>query len=584
MNPRYILMVASEPQGLTPELVSLIASRAGLRPAVTGNRLALLANDGCPWVHAGETGCLVGSLFHRHGPALPIARLNPDETASIKLTGGDVLIRRYWGGYVAAFETGRGVRIMRDPSAGLSCYFACAGGITFLASDAALLVGIGVVEIDLDWAALARDLYKAGVPEIETCLGGICELMGGFALTIPGSGRQAQCWSPWDYVEQPVELDVSDQRKRLACTVRQCVRGWSAGRGRLLLSVSGGLDSSIVAAVLAGSDVTCLTMFSEDPSGDERQYARMLCAKLGLPLIERPYNLEDIDITEPLGANLPRPRDRTQALSYERTHLEVARAVGAEAFVTGNGGDSVFGYSQSAAAVADRYLAQGLTRGTFTTLRDVCGHTGCSLLDAARAAYNILVGPREYKPLPNRLFLDADVLAEQGRRPISHPWLNAPQGALPGKSAHIAWILRVQQCLEPSRSQVLHVLNPLLSQPIMEFCLGIPSWEWRSGGRDRALARQAFATVLPPAIIERRIKGSPGYFAGQILDRFRSQIRERILDGNLAHHRLIDAQAISAAIQGGRPCSDEERVRILEFVAVEAWVDHWRSHSAIEMP
>jgi asparagine synthase (glutamine-hydrolysing) len=286
-----------------------------------------------------------------------------------------------------------------------------------------------------------------------------------------------------------------------------------------------------------------------------------------------------VPVAVPLGVHLPRPRDRTQALAYEHAHLDVARTIGAEAFVTGNGGDSVFAYSQSAAPVADRYLSEGLHLETFRTLLDVCRQTGCSLFDAAMAAWRIARGPHAYRCRPNPLFLDRSVIAELTGLRFDHPWLNAPADALPGKAAHIAWILRVQQSLEPSRGHQLPVLNPLMSQPIIETCLAVPSWQWRTGGRDRSLARHAFAGDLPRIIVDRRIKGSPGHFAGRILDHFRPAIRQRLLDGKLARQGIIDTRAIEEALKGERPCTDDQRVRILELVAVEAWLDSWASRA-----
>jgi asparagine synthase (glutamine-hydrolysing) len=578
MSPRYLLVVAREQQDGWSELLDDLSRRAGLGLAFKGRRVAVLVNQACTCLAAGEAACIIGTLFHRHGPAQPISQINAAEAASIEATQGDALLHRFWGGYVAAVDCGASVRVIRDPSAALSCYFASVGGCTLFAPDAELLVECGATP-NLDWVALARDLYVAGVPSPETCLSGISELLGGFAVRIPAPDRQFQCWSPWEHVGQEPGGEEDEAAERLSRTVRHCMRAWSSGRGPLLLSVSGGLDSSIVAAALAQAkaNVTCLTMYSEDPSGDERVFARALCTDLGLPLLERPYCLEDIDIAEPLGAHLPRPRDRTQALSYERTHLEVARAMGADAFVTGNGGDSVFGYSQSAAAIADRYLAEGLGRGTVHTLRNICKQTGCSLADAVMAAWRIVRGPRGYRCRPNPLFLDPELVTEFAPTRIDHPWLEAPAGALPGKAAHIAWILRVQQCLEPSRGRHFTVLNPLMSQPVVECCLGVPSWQWRSGGRDRALARRAFADMLPRQIVERKIKGSPGHFAGQILERLRDGIRERLLNGHLARQGIIDTSALNAVLGDERPCSEDRRVRILELVAAEAWLDSWAS-------
>jgi asparagine synthase (glutamine-hydrolysing) len=582
MRPQYLLMVGNG-DAHWPQFIAGLAERTGLNVALLLPQIAALINEDCTCLRIGEGGCVVGTLFHPHGPAEPIGCLDPAESAAIISSQGDALLRGYWGGYVAAIATSGSVRVLRDPSATFPCYFTGGPECIALAADAELLVNSGLASAEIDWRELSRHFLGAGVPTPATALKDIREILAGFSLRFPGElDRQLPCWSAWDYVqEQDGGMDL--RAARLSRTVRHCVSAWAHRRGRLLLSVSGGLDSSIVAACLsaARANIVCLTMFCEDPSGDERPFARALCNHLGLPLIERPYRIDQVDICAPLGAHLPRPKDRTQALAYECAHLEVAAETGADSFITGNGGDSVFGYSQSASALADRYLREGLGRDLLDTLRDVARQTGCSLCDAAASAWRITRGSRAYRCRPDLLFLDPAVIAGSSGTGIGHPWLDAPPDALPGKAAHIASILRVQQSFEPSRSQLLAVLNPLMSQPIIEACLEVPTWEWRSGGRDRSLARQAFAPDLPPVILRRRLKGGPSHFAAQILNHFREPIRERLLGGRLAREGLVDTSALEGALRSDHSCSSEERVRILEFVAAEAWLDSWVARSGI---
>ncbi len=253
----------------------------------------------------------------------------------------------------------------------------------------------------------------------------------------------------------------------------------------------------------------------------------------------------------------------------------MAHQIGADAFVTGNGGDSVFGYSQSAAPIVDRFLAEGLGSGSLETVLDVCRQTGCSLVDAAASAWRLARRPGRYRCLPNPLFLSRAAIDQWTDPDLDHPWLGAPGGAFPGKAAHIASILRVQQSMEPSRSRYLQVINPLMSQPIVETCLAVPSWEWRSGGIDRSLIREAFLNDLPAVIARRRVKGGPSHFAARILDCFRISIRERLIEGHLASRGILDTADVERALAGERQCTPEERVRLLEFVAAEAWIDSW---------
>jgi asparagine synthase (glutamine-hydrolysing) len=573
MSPRYLLVVGDDRRD-RPDLLQSLSRRTGLAPAFSSPQVAALANSGCRCIALGEAGCIVGSLFQRNGPARPLTGLTQNEAVSVAGSGGRALLSTFWGGYVAAIAGLDTVRILRDPSGTFPCYYAIGDGITLFASDAEILVAANA-PVEIDYEEVGRQVYRAFVPVPATALRGIRELLAGFTLRV-STNNQESSWSPWDHVVDRDD-EPADAAARLRRIVQHSIHSWASTRSRLLLSVSGGLDSSIIAACLAraGADTVCLTMFADDPAGDERTFARALCEHLGMPLIERPYRLEDIDITEPLAAHLPRPRDRTQANAYERVHLEVASETGADAFVTGNGGDNVFGYSQSAAPVADRYLAEGLRSGMVRSLLDVCRQTGCSIFDAMGQAWRLAHRPPAHHVRPTPLFLHPDFAAAIGPAELRHPWLDAPSHALPGKAAHISTILRVQPNLEASRGAHLPVLSPLLSQPIIEACLRIPSWEWRAGGRDRSLARRAFGADLPPAVLNRRVKGTPSRFAARLLDHFRGPIRERLLGGRLAAHRIIDVAAVEQLLTGERPVPDLERVRILELVNAEAWIDHW---------
>jgi asparagine synthase (glutamine-hydrolysing) len=169
------------------------------------------------------------------------------------------------------------------------------------------------------------------------------------------------------------------------------------------------------------------------------------------------------------------------------------------------------------------------------------------------------------------------VVTSLGAVPLHHPWLEAPPGALPGKVGHIAGLLRVLPNLHPGRARYAPVLNPLVSQPIMEMSLAVPSWQWRTGGFDRALAREAFRRDLPNPIVQRRSKGGPDGFTAQLISHYRPRISERLLEGRLAQQRLLDTAAIERVLADERPTLGEERTRLLGLLATEAWVEHWRA-------
>jgi asparagine synthase (glutamine-hydrolysing) len=156
----------------------------------------------------------------------------------------------------------------------------------------------------------------------------------------------------------------------------------------VLLSLSGGLDSSIVAAALAasGKPFTCLTLATADRAGDERVYAREISRHLSVELLEEFERLDLIDIYANEARHLPRPVSRSFAQSADKIHQQAATQIGADLFMTGGGGDNVFCFLHSAAPIADRLLTPAARFGALQTLREVATMTGVGMGRALRGA------------------------------------------------------------------------------------------------------------------------------------------------------------------------------------------------------
>ena len=286
MSQRFLLIVRRSPGGPPFPADDLVLS-TGLQLALDTPRFTLFTSPEIECLSLGASGAVIGTLFHRHGPARPIHALDDADARSIAATAGAQLLADFWGGYIVLIEAADGPLLLRDPSGALPCYLALHADYLFGASDVDLLLKTGAVPTSIDWRALAAHLYSAGLPGSRTVLAGIEELLPGFSVRVSDrSEAQQRCWSPWHHVSNGPAHELGATAQALRRIVVQCVRGWAANRTRIVLSLSGGLDSSIVAAALAGSgapEVHCVTMFGDDPTGDERDYARALCQALGLP-------------------------------------------------------------------------------------------------------------------------------------------------------------------------------------------------------------------------------------------------------------------------------------------------------------
>lgn len=576
--PRYLLLVATGAP-LDRSLLDRIGGRLGQSLAFEAQEFAFFASD-ATILPVGTHGAIIGSLFHRYGAPRSLSQLD-DGAAGLIVKGGlSALSERFWGSYVAILEEEEGWSVFRDPSGALPCYHGAGEGFAYFASDPDLIVEAGLLSPAIEWGALARILYSAHLPQPATALASLDALLPGTAVTVGmRTSAPRTVWTPWDHVIARPRRDMVIEEV-MHRVVANSVVALARDHSRILLGLSGGLDSSIVAACVArtGAQLFCQTMRTADPLGDERLFARLVCEAVGASLGEGTLRFDPDDLDRSFAAHLPRPTGRTQGLSYARAMQVAARELGIDAFFSGNGGDNVFGHSQSATSIVDRLIGEGPGLGTLRTLRDVCHLNGCGAVQAMRAAWRVWRRPTpDYVWRPETRFLHPDVVAHETRRPLAHPWLDAPADALPGKAAHIAALLRAQNHLE-GYDRRLHppLINPLMSQPVVETCLAIPSWQWCEGGRDRAVARRAFARDLPQAVIERRSKGSPDGLAREIVRKGRDRIRDRLLGGTLAAQGLLDLDRIDRALRDQGPDRDLEPVRILTLVDCEAWIAHWR--------
>ncbi|WP_454882999.1 asparagine synthase-related protein [Sphingomonas oryzagri] len=502
--------------------------------------------------------------------------IDHDIALAILQSGGAKLINDYWGGFVAFLQGEAEIRIIRDPSGEVPCYYVVSERFVRIASSADLLLSAAGRPAELDAAGIVQYLLARDLRVSRTCLLDITELLRGNCLSITsGKVQIEQLWDPWAFTARRdwAGASPSDLACLLHDKVAACIAARASEFDHVLIGVSGGLDSSIVAACLKGSHphVTCFTLATSDPRGDERAWSRMLCSDLGLNLIEEQEGLDRIDFRRSHSAHLPRPLARMFAQSNDEVQIRLADDLGVDAYFDGAGGDNIFCYLTSAAPIADRLIVEGFGTGTLGTAMDMSRLTGASLWEAVRKGVH-----RAWWRAPHYSWpLDRSLLSEQASSAISwedHPWLATPEGALPGKAGHIAWLMGIQNHLEGYlRELKRQVVHPLLSQPIVELCLAIPTWRWCSGGRNRAVARDAFRHRLPRSIIDRQTKGTPSPFVYDILRAKSDSAMAFLLDGKLQSRCLIDRSEVEHHLRCPEALTEEMALRLMLLLDVEAW-------------
>lgn len=572
---RYLLIVGDAVRrAALAATVARAAQQAGLTERIEGAGFSLLHGSDLGVQALGRNSYVLGTILSRDRSGT-LEQLGQPACAS----GGSLLIERFWGDYVALIvhSDPDQIRALRSPSGGLHAYRADRGGLAFLASDADVLVASGTADCEINWDFVAHHLRYPHLVGALTGLVGVSEIFPGDIQDISSAeGKRRALWSPWTYSDRERQLDdIARAQENLRATIFDAVGALKGSARSILLELSGGLDSSILAAALlhSGACARAVNLVTATREGDERDYARATAARTGLSL-EEELLPSHVDLTRLPATRLARPGIPAILRDADDRLLARGRVHNCDAYFTGSGGDAVFCSLASAAAAADIYLEYGLGWRFGRTVRALSTVHAASLWQVARLAIR-----QARRGALHRGWAPADAFLLPEAMPAApqyHPWLDEPANARPGERAHIRSIMSTLAHLDGyAREEQAGLILPLLSQPVIETCLSIPSWLWVEGGRDRAVARLAFRSYLPAKVLNRRTKGRIDAYCVGNLARGLGAVRPFLLDGVLAASGLFDTGALEQSLLPGNALDPASVYRILPLIDVEAWLRSW---------
>jgi asparagine synthase (glutamine-hydrolysing) len=429
---------------------------------------------------------------------------------------------------------------------------------------------------DVDLAAVDAYLALQYVPSDGTALRGIRKVPPGHVLVVEGeSERLERYWQP-----EPAEPSASDGEwlERVRATVADAVRKRLVADVPLGALLSGGIDSSIVVALMAQASARPVRTFTAgfaDERYDERVYARALADRYGTVH-------EELEIVEDVAATLPRlaaaydePLGDEAAFptfliaEQARRHVTVALA--------GDGGDEAFaGY--------ERYIAHGLAR----RVPSVAARTGAAairLVPAARreprstlfraARFLDVAG----MPGPERYGRLMEVVPLETRRELwvdprhAAPVLLEPQGdGIAGlQRLDLETYLPGDLLLKADIASMAHSLelrSPFLDHEVVALGLALPA-DLKARGREGKVAlRRAFASDLPADVASR---GKTGF--GVPLGRwFRDDLRELARDVLVTDRGWFRADTVTRLLDEHESGRADHGHRLWCLLMLELWV------------
>ncbi len=536
-------------------------------------------------------GVILGKLFKtspRGDHSSVDYNLGEGESRKIVKTSGKYLINHYWGRYIAFLNDKEADKmfVLKGPVEGFGSYYFDYHGVTFYFSFFQDISELNLLNFSINWHYIAVYMKFSTTKKFSTALNELFMLQSGECRQY-GRGKVTN-FLIWSMTKVSSEMGAIEDPMEAAQLLRQtvvgCVTAWAKNHDKIILKLSGGLDSSIILASLMetrnAEDICCLNYFPfSDKSGDERHFARLIAQRFGVQLIEKGLGSSITKMERLFDISpLPAPESYRNALEQYSYNAQLARDIGVNMLFAGEGGDSLF-FQPSTHYVTSDYLRKyGLAPNLLTVALNNARRMKKSIWTVLFSAVkDRVINPRgqdlmgEFRKESS--ILNSEIMKNIDYKDTLNPRLETARDLPNGKLFHIALSEMPNDYYYTSKvDDFLEVCSPLLSQPVIELVLRIPSYVLATGRKDRGLARGAFKNDLPLEILRRESKGGIMIYIQEVLDQNIDFVREILLDGILVKEKLLNRNELEKSLGGSQVLVDSETFNIFEHVCTEIWV------------
>ena len=267
--------------------------------------------------------------------------------AGYRRWGGGLLGRMRGDFVLILWDAARGEGLIARDQLGVRPLFLheVGGGLRF-ASEIRYLLALLPRRPEPDPVSLAHWIALSSRPGTETLYAGIGRLGPGEVLLLSRDGtRKERYWIP--RFEEPSDLPPAELSAQVRSALERSVRRRVAANGTTGVLMSGGLDSSSVAAISAsvaeGEVCACSAAFPDHPAADESELIAQLRQALELPGVSAEVRSGGL-----LASALEHLAAWQMPLLgwgdfWMLPLMRIAAAEGVETLLDGDGGDELFG-------------------------------------------------------------------------------------------------------------------------------------------------------------------------------------------------------------------------------------------------
>jgi len=434
------------------------------------------------------------------------------------------------------------------------------------------------------------------VPTPTTLYQGVRKLPPGHLLEIDarGDARLEAYWDPAPFLGRARSTPSWDEARS---TVRTLATE-AVGR-RLIADVpigaflSGGIDSSIIVGIMSRQMRTPVRTFSigftKDPKFNETSYARIAAERFRTRHTEFIVEPSSVELVERLVWHHDGPFSDSSAIptyllsKLTREHVTVA--------LTGDGGDELFaGYLRFYAAVLCERVPQWtrIAVSRFFSGLPAWGHHRSAVRRLQKFAASASLPFSErfsrwiavfYEDLPR-------LLRQEG---LSHGHAPKPLAALEPSVARVRSASPLAQLLylnlktyllddllvKTDRCSMAHALearSPFLDSALLEYAFSLPDAMKLRWGQTKVILRQAFADLVPPAILRRGKMGFGVPLRMWFAEDLREYLHDVLLAPNARLRPYVDQAYVRELVEGHLAWQVDYSDRLWTLLTFEVWL------------
>ncbi|MEO5574594.1 MAG: asparagine synthase (glutamine-hydrolyzing) [Gaiellaceae bacterium] len=488
--------------------------------------------------------------------------------------------------------------LARDRAGVKPLYHAVAGDLLVFASELKSILGSGLVEPAVDADAVYLFLTFGYVPGPRTLLAGVSKLLPGHRLTV-ADGRVAvdEYWTHPKPQVAPERLAPAEYGERLLEELEEAVRVRLMSDVPLGAMLSGGLDSSVVVALMARNLQQPVKTFSvgfvEAAEDNELADARLVAETFGTDHheLELSFAHDTVDIAE-LVWHLDEPVGDVSALGFLALSELTAQTVSVA--LSGQGADELLGgyKKHRAAALAGRWQrvpswARGPANALAPRAPGRLNRPAQTLAAGDPVARHLAMSGRLDAGLRGELLTGPlagadDRLARLALDPYAVGLEDEPLAAslyLDGRLALVDALLHYFD--HTSMAHSLEIRVPFLDQQVVELCATIPVDLKVRRLTTKHLLKEAVRGLVPDRVIDKQKVGffrhaADAWFRGQM----ERSIKRYLLGPEPRYAAFLDPDVVRKLVAEHAGGSTQNAELLLAILMLEVWLSSYLPRAA----